>query len=63
MKLKITDIEKISKRKCQFKRCSRKSYAMADCKYLCEIHYREIVPSKERSWWGRGMRFLPKPLN
>ena len=46
MKLKPTDIEKISRRKCQIKGCSNKSYGIVEQKFLCKGHFREKVPEK-----------------
>ena len=53
MKLKITDIEKIKNHKCQIKGCLRKSFGIANAKFLCKIHYREIVPERERGFGAR----------
>ncbi len=55
MKLKTTDISKINRRICEKKRCSNKSYGIAKAKFLCEMHYREIVPKKEKEVLGRGI--------
>ena len=59
MKLKTTDIEKINKRKCQTKGCSKKSFGIAEAKFLCEMHYREIVPERAREY---GLRHHPRRL-
>jgi len=50
MNQKPTDIEKISKRKCQIKGCSNKSYAIAEQKFLCKGHYREKHPEKKLNY-------------
>ena len=63
MKLKTTDMEKISKRKCQVKNCKNKSYAIAGSKYLCEFHYRLIVPKKNFNYLKYGRMYQIKPLN
>ncbi len=54
MKLKKTDMERISYRNCEKKGCKNKSYAIFNKKFLCEEHYREKKPSKEI--WGRGRK-------
>ena len=59
MKLKNTDKEKINKRKCQIRGCSKKAFGIATKKFLCERHYREIVPERER---GFGAKLHPKRL-
>ncbi|KKN34608.1 hypothetical protein LCGC14_0791980 [marine sediment metagenome] len=56
MKLKITDIEKISRTKCMIKGCKNKSYAMVKQMFLCEEHFRKRVPEKSPSYmrrWGK----------
>ena len=47
MKLKTTDMEKISRRICEKKNCGDKSSAILNSKFLCEDHFREIHPGKE----------------
>ena len=54
MKLRTTDMERISHRKCEKKGCKNKSFAIFHTKYLCESHFREEKPSKEI--WGRGRK-------
>lgn len=41
------DQKLIRNRKCGRKDCDEISYAIAEAKFLCEHHYREIVPRKE----------------
>ena len=48
MKPQKTDQEIIKNHKCQIKNCKNKSLGIAKSKFLCKIHYREIMPSKER---------------
>ncbi len=59
MKLKKTDKEIVNNHKCQTKGCSRKSIGIAETMFLCEMHYREIVPERER---GFGARLHPRSL-
>lgn len=47
MKLKTTDIQKITKIKCEIKGCNNKSYAILKKQFLCEYHFREKHPSNE----------------
>jgi len=44
------DSKYIESKKCQRKGCDWESYAMAKGKFLCEIHFREIIPQKERKF-------------
>ena len=48
MKLKITDKERISKRRCEIYPCREKSVAIANTKLMCEIHFKEIRPDTEK---------------
>ncbi|KKN12605.1 hypothetical protein LCGC14_1014730 [marine sediment metagenome] len=50
MKLKTTDVEKINRRICEIKGCPNKSYAMADSKFLCKMHFREKIPEKKLNY-------------
>ncbi|KKN27764.1 hypothetical protein LCGC14_0861140 [marine sediment metagenome] len=50
MKLKLTDIEKISRRICERKGCPDKSYGIVEQKFLCKGHFREKVPEKKLNY-------------
>ena len=55
MKLKTTDIEKIERRICETKGCSKKAYGVIKTKYLCKMCYEEIKPPKYH-FQGRWIR-------
>ena len=42
------DSKLISKKICKKEYCKNKAYAIISLKYLCEFHFREISPLKER---------------
>ena len=57
MKLRTSDMERISSRICQKKGCKNKSYALFHAKFLCKEHYREKKPNKESHFrYGRKVR-------
>ena len=57
MNLKRTDMEKISYRYCEKKGCKNKSEALFHTKFLCEDHFKEKKPPKEKSYRnGRKVR-------
>ena len=64
MKLKTTDFEKINHRKCEKKGCLNKAYALFKAEFLCEDHYREKHPLKEKDYRMVGIyRVLKKTQN
>ena len=42
------DSKLISKKICKKEYCKKKAYAIISLKYLCEFHFRELSPLKER---------------
>lgn len=42
------DSKLISKRNCGKKDCKEEAYAIIKSKFLCQFHFREISPLKER---------------
>jgi|TARA_Y100000310_G_scaffold62935_1_gene58209 hypothetical protein len=48
----------IARKVCQEKDCREKCFGIIKCKFLCESHYKDLKPSKERRfryYWGQGL--------
>lgn len=44
------DYKTINKKKCMVKGCDWEGYGIINQKFLCELHFREIKPKKERKF-------------